>query len=968
MTSPTNDLAQLDQAAAQARSIRRDPAQMLRIAALFAAPVLDPHHPDRSPAPLNLRAEWERLVRAVSAAHAPILLARLTPPTLATLRRELSPRVANQGLFPHVLHISGHAWAQGLILEDDYGQTHAVTAADLLAMIRPPQPLDLVVLNACETAAETQSAAQALLNTGLARAVVGHPQRVRDDEAIAFARMLYTDLTDGYPLREAMARAQRTITTHTVVMLGDGDLCFGKLERGEALIHDARPFGNLPAETGIGFVGRGVELVTLARQLDQPPKVIVISGPAGIGKSRLSLEAAHRNAWRFPGGVAYAEARGTTCAIDLLLLLADALRLPRLTDGSAVPPDGAKASTLPLHRRVVDALLGHARTYATLFVLDNLETLPLNELAIISDFVGRLGGPSAAIIALRSVPEALEELPHSWALSLYEGLREDDAVHYASEIARSKGVPLTGSDAEEIACATAGHPLLITQIVTRARRRDRQALLAEVRSRAGDFAAQVEAVYAWSAERVGAAGERAWSALPLFPAGWVPEAALRTLAGDDGIEALRSAAIADFDPMRQVWRWHPTAAGYAAQRWPLRDAERKQRHAATLPAWSDWLAGLGEDTQSDALLEAALLNLAPLIDAARDADAGLRFLHQLARVLPAPDHTLTLRSIQEPLYRTMADLAPDTVQRAQALSMLGYARSAVGRYAEALAATAEAVDLLRNLTAAQPDAFRPDLARSLSNLGAHLAAVGRYADALAATEEAVDLLRNLAAAQPDAFRPALATSLSNLGKHLAAVGRDAEALAATAEAVDLYRNLAAAQPDAFRPTLARSLANLGAHLAAVRRYADALAATAEAVDLYRNLTAAQPDAFRPPLAASLSNLGNRLAAVGRDAEALAATAEAVDLYRNLTAAQPDAFRPKLAISLNLLGDRLTALNRIEEALPAYEEALHTLLPFYLAQPTAFAKAIDDMVRNYVAACQKQGCEPDAGLLAQVTGV
>lgn len=76
MTSPTNDLAQLDQAAAQARSIRRDPAQMLRIAALFAAPVLDQHRPDCSPAPLNLRAEWERLVRAVSDAHAPILLAR----------------------------------------------------------------------------------------------------------------------------------------------------------------------------------------------------------------------------------------------------------------------------------------------------------------------------------------------------------------------------------------------------------------------------------------------------------------------------------------------------------------------------------------------------------------------------------------------------------------------------------------------------------------------------------------------------------------------------------------------------------------------------------------------------------------------------------------------------------------------------------------------------------------------------
>ncbi len=80
-------------------------------------------------------------------------------------------------------------------------------------------------------------------------------------------------------------------------------------------------------------------------------------------------------------------------------------------------------------------------------------------------------------------------------------------------------------------------------------------------------------------------------------------------------------------------------------------------------------------------------------------------------------------------------------------------RSAVGRDAEARAATEEAVDLVRNLAAARPDAFRPDLAQNLANLGVHLAAVGRDAEARAATEEAVDLVRNLAAARPDAFRP-----------------------------------------------------------------------------------------------------------------------------------------------------------------------------------------------------------------------
>ncbi len=119
----------LEQAAQRARDARRDPTRMLRVVAMLAAPVFDPDHPDQMPTPLDLRSEWGRLEQAVEGTHAPILLARLVPPTLDRLRRELSPRAAEQGLFPHVLHFNGHGWAQGLLLEDEYGQSQPVTAA-----------------------------------------------------------------------------------------------------------------------------------------------------------------------------------------------------------------------------------------------------------------------------------------------------------------------------------------------------------------------------------------------------------------------------------------------------------------------------------------------------------------------------------------------------------------------------------------------------------------------------------------------------------------------------------------------------------------------------------------------------------------------------------------------------------------------------------------------------------------------
>jgi Tetratricopeptide repeat len=63
------------------------------------------------------------------------------------------------------------------------------------------------------------------------------------------------------------------------------------------------------------------------------------------------------------------------------------------------------------------------------------------------------------------------------------------------------------------------------------------------------------------------------------------------------------------------------------------------------------------------------------------------------------------------------------------------------------------------VSAARPDAFRPDLARSLHNLSNRLADLGRPQDALDAGEEAVTIRRELAARWPDAYRHELEQSL-----------------------------------------------------------------------------------------------------------------------------------------------------------------------------------------------------------------
>ena len=90
----------------------------------------------------------------------------------------------------------------------------------------------------------------------------------------------------------------------------------------------------------------------------------------------------------------------------------------------------------------------------------------------------------------------------------------------------------------------------------------------------------------------------------------------------------------------------------------------------------------------------------------------------------------------------------------------------------------------------------------MNNPANRLAELGRREDALAATEEAVAIYRELAAARPDTFLPNLARALNNPSNRLAELGRREDALAATEEAVAIYRELAAARPDAFLPDLA----------------------------------------------------------------------------------------------------------------------------------------------------------------------
>jgi hypothetical protein len=120
---------------------------------------------------------------------------------------------------------------------------------------------------------------------------------------------------------------------------------------------EAAPSGaarELPAPR-TSFVGRPAELRRIAGLLASGARLVTLTGPGGIGKTRLALEAARRSAGRYADAVAFV-------ALDGI-------------DGAELVP-GTVAETLGVREYsgdAVTALVSHLRGRHMLLVLDNFE-------------------------------------------------------------------------------------------------------------------------------------------------------------------------------------------------------------------------------------------------------------------------------------------------------------------------------------------------------------------------------------------------------------------------------------------------------------------------------------------------------------------------------------------------------------------------------------------------------------------
>jgi predicted ATPase/DNA-binding CsgD family transcriptional regulator len=177
-----------------------------------------------------------------------------------------------------------------------------------------------------------------------------------------------------------------------------------------------RRLGDLPVET-TGFVGREHELAELAALLgrDQPgrARLVTVTGPGGVGKTRLALRVAAQLAGRLPHGV---------CLVEL-----SDLRDPELLANTV-------ASSLGLGeaggRSQLDAVIEYLRDREQLLILDTCEHL-VDACAMLADVLLRA---TSGITVLATSRQPLD-VPGEYAFGVSPLSAAGDAVELFAQLA-----------------------------------------------------------------------------------------------------------------------------------------------------------------------------------------------------------------------------------------------------------------------------------------------------------------------------------------------------------------------------------------------------------------------------------------------------------------------------------------------------------------------------------------------------
>lgn len=295
------------------------------------------------------------------------------------------------------------------------------------------------------------------------------------------------------------------------------------------------------------------------------------------------------------------------------------------------------------------------------------------------------------------------------------------------------------------------------------------------------------------------------------------------------------------------------------------------------------------------------------------------------RRLPAPAAGLAEASAVDTPGPSLSDTARDLEEQAGALY-------GAGRYEEALLAQRNAVEHHRQLVAQDPSQ-RLRLAASLHNLGVVLIRLGRKAEAIPPTAEALTLYRSDPSARGGEASLAQERPLRNLVLLYYEANRPLEALPLANDLVRLHQDGVLADPLAQSERI--DVLNLRASLfVALNHPGEALRDLENAVSLARRMAGESPEnpALRHGLAGSLLNLSQVADLLGQFGQALPPAREAEEILRPLARQHP-ALTGDWAKALNRLGQAHAKTGDASGARPPLEEAIALLRTLGPAGPS-----------------------------------
>jgi predicted ATPase/class 3 adenylate cyclase len=473
---------------------------------------------------------------------------------------------------------------------------------------------------------------------------------------------------------------------------------------------------NLPAERS-SFVGREDEVAEVSTLLDHV-RLLTLTGPGGIGKTRMALKIAEEQIGRFADGV----------------YLAD---LSPITDPNLVPAVIARALMVREEpgRDTLDSLADHLHDRELLLVLDNVE-----QVVEAASTVGRLidAAPRLKVLATSRIPLHLTgeqefsvpplRLPDSAGSSDPEIVGGNEAVmlfvHRAAAV--RPGMVLTADNAAtlvEIAVRLDGLPLAIELAASRAKALSPDTILARLGTRLSietgardrpERQRTLRRTIEWSHDLLDPEHQLLFTRLATFRGGWTLEAA-EAICGPgldpdvlDGLTTLVDHSLVRPGQARSGeprFTMLETIREYAAERLALSgEANEVQRaHAAHFRNLAEeaelnltredrvvWLARLDDEHDN---LRAAL----DWAERTGDADAGLRTATAIWRFWQQRGHLSEGRARLARLL-AMPSAAARGPLRARALGALGGVAYWQNDTPGTRAAYVESVDIAREVS------------------------------------------------------------------------------------------------------------------------------------------------------------------------------------------------------------------------------------------------------------------------------